>query len=787
VFTFGLILSVALAGIGVGSALYAALGSGRSRLWLLFGLSCAAEAACVALPYALGDRLALSALFLQTFWSIGFGGVVLGWFVVAFCVVFPAALLSGFQFPLLIALLGPGRSEVGRHVGRVYAANTLGAIAGALAGGFGLLPALGALGCWRAVTVLLAGWSVLVAALTCLRSVRQVLPVLLLSAASLALLGASGPSALFRHSQIGVGRVPLKLFDGPSSITAYSKQQSRSVEWEADGIESAVAVLHYDGISFTVNGKSDGSALTDAPTQVMGGLLGAALLPRVKKALVIGLGTGSTAGWLASLPEIERVDVAEIEPAIRHVAERCAAVNRDALNNPKLHLIQGDARELLSVLPDDYDLIFSEPSNPYRAGVASLYAREFYQAVKRRLQPQGLFVQWLQAYDIDAQGLRTIYATLASELGHIETWNGLREDLLLVASREPLVHDVPRLRARLSQEPFKTALRLAWYADGIEGFFSHYVANEDLTRALSAGVTQLNTDDISPVEFGFARNARGNLRASFAAIRAAAVKRTAERPRLRGGSVDFGRADFEAEAFALVNGSYNSADHLRADYKNRFAMLSKWAEADFLGAMQMWLISDLHHGNDSPSALERLARAEMLAREGSIESEREIGELLEDRPTESITLRAEYSMLHQRGKQGAEQTIEALHRYRSDPWPHPLIMLRLLNALKVNEPKDSALIPRWLEALDHPFALRVNESARDRTRLRLIELLGAKHPACVRVFESFEPHPIWTEEALELRAACYDQHRHGIRDQAARDLLLWRKQTPVPLERLLKP
>lgn len=788
VFTFGLILSVALAGIGAGSALYAALGSSRSRLWLLFGLSCAAEAVCVALPYALGDRVALSALFLQSFWSVGFGGVVLGWFVVASYVVFPAALLSGLQFPLLIALLGPGRSEVGRHVGRVYAANTLGAIAGALAGGFGLLPALGALASWRAVTVLLAGWSVLVTVLTCLRPLaraRQALPVLLLSAAGLSLLGATGPSAMFRHSQIGVGRVPLKLFDGPSSITSYIMQQRRSIDWEADGIESAVAVLHYDGISFAVNGKNDGSALTDAPTQVMGGLVGAALLPRVKRALVIGLGTGSTAGWLASLPEIERVDVAEIEPAIRHVAERCKAVNRDALNNPKLRLIHGDARELLSVLQDDYDLIFSEPSNPYRAGVASLYTREFYQSVKRRLQPQGLFVQWLQAYDIDAQGLRTIYATLAAELEHIETWNGLREDLLLVASRAPLVHDLPRVRARIAEEPFHTALRLAWYADGIEGFFAHYVANEDLTKALAAGVSQLNTDDVSPVEFGFARNARGNLRASFAAIRAAAVKRRAERPRLRGGAVDFARVDFEAEAFALVNGSYHSADHLRADYQNRFAMLSKWADADFLGAMQLWLISDLQRSDVPLSPLERLARAEMLAREGSIESEREIARLLEDRPTESIMLRAEYSMMHRRTQQGTSQVLEAMRRHREDPWPHPLLMLRLLSTLKVNEPHDSALVPRWLEALEQPFALRVNESARDRTRLRLVQLLGPKHAACVRVFESFEPFPMWTQEALELRAACYDEHRHPARDQAARDLLRWREETPVALEQLL--
>ena len=788
VFTFGLILSVALAGIGVGSALYAALRAGRSRLWLVFALSCAAEAACIALPYALGDRLALTALFLQSFWSLGFAGVVLGWFVVAVCVVFPAAVLSGFQFPLLIALLGPGRNNVGRHVGWVYAANTVGAITGALAGGFGLLPALTAPGAWRAVTVLLASWSLLVAALTLLRPrarSAQALPVLLLSAASIALLGASGPTAFFRHAPIGVGRVPFKVLDGPSAITSFMMQQRRAIDWEADGIESAVAISHYDGISFTVNGKSDGSALTDAPTQVMGGLLGAALLPRVKKALVIGLGTGSTAGWLASLPEIERVDVVEIEPAIRHVAERCKAVNHDALNNPKLNLIQGDARELLSLLEDRYDVIFSEPSNPYRAGIASLYAREFYQAVQRRLQPQGLFVQWVQAYDIEASGLRTIYATLAAEFAHLETWNGLREDLFLVASRDQLVHDVPRLRARIAEEPFKTALRLAWNAESIEGFFAHYVANEGLTRAMSAGAPQLNTDDISPVEFGFARNARGNLRASFAAIRAVAAERDAVRPLLHGGSIDFERVDFEAEAFALVHGSFHSAEHLSASYRSRFAMLAKWMEADFLGAMQLWLVSALHHSDSRPTAIERLARAEMLAYEGSIESEREIASLLADRPTESIAMRAQYSLLHQRSKQGSEQLLEALHRYRGDPWPYHLPMLRLLGTLQINTPSDAALVARWLEALEQPFALRVNEAARDRARLRLATLLGVKHPACVKVFASFEPYPIWNEEMLEFRNACYDEHKHPARDQATRDLLQWRDETPMTLERLL--
>jgi spermidine synthase len=791
VFSFGVILCVALFGIGTGSALYAAVSSTRPRLLAGFGLSCAAEAVCIALPFALGDRLALSALFLQPFAARGFSGSVLGWFSIALCVVFPAALLSGLQFPLLIALLGSGRAAVGRHVGSIYAANTSGAIAGALAGGFGLLPALGALGCWRAVSVLLAGWSLVAAALAfrqrrpSVRALAEAAGVLLLSAASLALVRADGPSAVFRHSPIGVGRVPLSQFDGPNAITAFLTQERRSVDWQTDGIESAVAITHYDGVSFIVNGKSDGSALTDAATQVMGGLLGAALLPHVQKALVIGLGTGSTAGWLASLPEIERVDVAEIEPAISQVARRCAAVNQDALKNKKLHVIRGDARELLSVLRDDYDVIFSEPSNPYRAGVASMYAQEFYAAVQRRLAPNGLFIQWLQAYDVDARSVATIYTTLASVFPHVETWNGLREDLLLVASRKELVHDVAALRARIAEEPFARALRLAWYTDSLEGFLAHYLADDAFTRVVAAGTAPLNTDDASPVEFGFARTARGGARFSSLSIFAAAQAREAERPRLRGGEVDWAHIDYEGEAFALVMGSATSPERLSPAYLNRFSMLSKWVSADFPAALELWSLMKSDGTGVAPTRIERLARAEMLAYDGSIESEREIDRLLRDRPTEATALHAVYLLRHGQAKAGSEMLRAALQRYRGDPWPHPLAMLRALSNLQIGDPIDRAFVPRWLEALAHPFALRVNESARDRTRLRLAYALGPAHPACVQVFESFEPYPPWSEDMLQFRSACYEAHAHALRDQAARDLQQFRRNAPVDFESLL--
>jgi spermidine synthase len=179
-------------------------------------------------------------------------------------------------------------------------------------------------------------------------------------------LSATGPTAAWRHSGIGAGRVaPGQVFASPNRFREWASLVRREIVWEGDGTESGVALIHSrSGYAFVVNGKSDGSARDDAGTQVVSGLLGALSHPNPRSALVIGLGTGSTAGWLGVVPSIERVDVVEIEPLILDVARACAPVNRDVLNNPKVHITIGDARETLLTTRDRYDVIASEPSNP---------------------------------------------------------------------------------------------------------------------------------------------------------------------------------------------------------------------------------------------------------------------------------------------------------------------------------------------------------------------------------------------------------------------------------------
>ena len=398
---------------------------------------------------------------------------------------------------MLIALLGRGRERIGWHIGLAYTCNTVGAIAGLLAGGLGLLPLLSATGAWKLSVVVLAGLVAIVWIASLIKD-RRVFPLTasaLLTAAAVLLLCVTGPTAAWRQSPIGAGRGEGETVNSPNAKEEWLRNARRYISYQVDGVESCLGISINSGVSFLINGKSDGHAVYDASTQVMIGLFGAILQPQATRALVVGLGSGSTAGWLGDIPSMERVDVVELERAVLKVAEVCAPVNRNVLANPKVHITIGDAREALLTTPEQYDLIVSEPSNPYRAGVASLYTREYYDAAARRLRPGGLFLQFVQAYEVDSSTIRSIFATFAASFPKVETWQTNGTDLLFVGSMEPVRYDADALRARMAQEPFKTALTKIWRVTDVEGLLAHYIANDSFSRKMASNgkVFQIRT------------------------------------------------------------------------------------------------------------------------------------------------------------------------------------------------------------------------------------------------------------------------------------------------------
>ena len=773
VFMFGIILAVALFGIGLGGLFYAALAPRRVTLGA-FALTCLVEAALLAFPYALGDRVATLALLLRPLGSLGFGGFVLAWTLVTMLVVLPAAVLSGVQFPMLIGLLGQGREQVGAQTGLAYAANTAGAVAGALAGGFGLLPALSVLGCWQLAVWMLAGLGFVSTLFVFLRrpGALGVPAVAVLAFLAVGfLIGNDGPTSVWGHSPIAVGRIPSQVTPSPNSFRGWLHTERRAIRWAQDGVESTVALNGRTGWAFVVNGKSDGHARTDAATQVMVGLVGAVLRPEVKRSLVVGLGTGSTAGWLGVIDGMERVDVAELEPAILRVAEVSAPVNRDVLNNPRVQIALGDARETLLASRETYDLIASEPSNPYRAGVASLFTQEFYRAVKSRLSDDGIFLQWVQAYNVDNRTLRSVYATLASVFPEVETWELRVNDLLLVASKKRTRYDLAQIRSTIAREPFRSALLSAWRVVDTDGFLSHFVARGTFARAIAfVDRAAINTDDKNLIEFGFARTAGDSTGDSHggrtAEIREVARARGEHRPSELDKDVDWSRVDEQWTAFRTSErADISPTEQMPEDRRHRhFAMLH------FLEGRSRESAMEWHSQSRDPIGPTELAVvATSYADTGDDLAKGYIERLRVLQPTEADAILGRLLLRQGRFAEAAEALRAAFEAYRTDPWPWPLIMEHALQSARELAGRSPDSITTLRPALETPFAVVMLDDARSEA---IMSFVLAREPdrSCVDALRPFEPYVPWHQALLNWRSRCYKMLHHAEADRAEGEL-----------------
>lgn len=791
-YTFGSILAVALAGIGTGGLLYALGRRERPPTLLGFGATCALEALLLIIPFALGDRLAFLALALQGLDPVGFGGLIVEWTAVTTVVVLPPALVAGYQFPLLVGLVGRGRRHLGREVGATYAWNTLGAIAGSVAGGFGLLPLLTAPGTWRWTTV---GLALLAAAAVALgrsgsrgrvQPAGGTVPVVLLALVALLLAATPGPSAFWRHSGIG-GRRADRDLDGPNAVRAAVRDARDRLIWEAEGRESSVSLIHGNGYTFMVNGKTDGSALGDAPTQVMSGLIGAMLHPDPRRALVIGLGTGSTAGWLAALPGMERVDVVELEPAVIRVAEACAEVNRRVLERDNVNLIVGDGREFLLTTDRRYDVIFSEPSNPYRAGISSLFTREFYRAAVERLAADGLFIQWLQGYEVDASVVRTAYGTLASVFPAVESWQVDTLDLLLVAGREPVTHDWARVAARAAREPYETALERVWGVRGAAGFYSGFLGGPGLARAMAEARARrgepLNTDDHPVIEYGFVRNLgrKGLFEIDELAdlARGLGVDRPVFAEPPGSPAPDWHAVEEAASARGIFlqaipdpspSGGYPGVG-------SRVLARRSFLDERLPAALAAWEGQDREP--EQPADL--LLVAESMAVAGADRAPEAAERLRPMLPgaAEAVLARYRYETGElARATTHLESFFEVL---REEPWLPAGLEHRVLQLADWLGQEDRGLALRLFEATERPFAAGVAERNRRVLRLRLAASAGFEEH-CVEAYEALEPHVPWEGPTLNNRMICYRENDHRLLERAREELAAWNRGEPPRLD-----
>ena len=439
VYAFASMLLAMLLGIAAGTLVYERLRV-RPRpeallgpVWLLGGfLSLASVALLGFLP---GAFLGLMRVIPTTFAAHTLAGLGL-----ALLVLLPVTTLLGIGFPLLLHLAGGQGAQ--RQAGRLYAWNTAGAIAGALAADLLLIGALGLQGASLALAGLL-----LAAGTAALLSRRSGLVAS--AAAACVLLGAVALAPYFRpwnpvSMTSGVYEYGLEWEDRPG-FTLSGLARERSLLFYEEGREAVVAVAERGGRRFlSVNGKTDaGSGAEDVLTQRFIAHVPLLLHESPKRVLVVGWGSGASAAAAALYP-VEHITCVEIEPATLRAAPLFEELSGHVRRDPRFALVFGDGRSHLLRSGDVYDVIVSEPSNPWITGVSNLFTREFYEMALARLAPQGVFGQWFHYYRFEPEDVKVELRTFAAVFPHVSLWlvppvpgpdgPSLAADLLLVGA-----------------------------------------------------------------------------------------------------------------------------------------------------------------------------------------------------------------------------------------------------------------------------------------------------------------------------------------------------------------
>ena len=581
---------------------------------------------------------------------------------------------------------------------------------------------------------------------------KAAMGVAVLAVATFAAMFAEGPTAAWRHSGIGVGRT-IDFSKGPNVVRQWMNEHRQTLAWEADGIESSIAINSWDGLSFIVNGKSDGNGLTDAATQVGIAILGGVLHKDPNTALVIGLGTGETAGWLAEMEGVERVDVVELEPAIDEMARRSSELNHNVLEHPRVRRIYNDGREFVLTTKNTYDLVISEPSNPYRAGVATLYTTEFYRAVRQRLNPDGLFMQWLQAYDVDARTVNTVLATARDVFPHVEVWQTMPNDLQLVCSVTPLKYSAAQLRQRIASPTMKRALAESWNVYDFEGFLAHFMAGPGWADEIAGqGGAPLNTDDRTLLEYRFAKTVgRGNP-FSVESMRKHLADLGSHQPELGNEVIDWNTVEIRRQEFNLLFQSKPSAE-LLPDAED--VLLIKAFEAYQAGEYARVVARWPAKYREPASVIQRMVLARSYAELGRPDCLAHIAALEEQFPIEAAAINAVfYSQIGNVPQ--ATRSLETYYTLLSkNPWLVTIVADAALVRTTQLAEADRAAAEQLYPLVSRPMASFRFDYLRKLVRFYVAQKLGAEK--MVEALAELEPHIRWTEDVLRPRGGV----RHG--------------------------
>lgn len=422
-------------------------------------------------------------------------------FLTSALVTLPATMGMGAMFPLTLRVWTSGGGNVGRDVGVVYAGNTAGSIVGAWLPGFILMPLWGLERTLHAGMILNLALALMMLIVSAADSEKKeakaakkkdlaevgarqvpvwhavtvyVLAPLIPALIALGYLGTAKPDSPLRWnlSQMTLGVFRLSLARDACNPETWGEPD---LVYYHDGLSTTVSVerwgRHY---ALKNNGKVDASNGDDMPTQIMVAGFPLTLHPAGPENLdvaVVGFGSGVSVGTALQFP-VRSVDVIELERSIPEASRFFEDVNHleypltdfPYVQMDRLTVINDDGRNYLASTDKQYDIILSEPSNPWITGVSDLFTTDHFRITKQRLRPGGIYAQWVQLYEISPENIKTIYRTFASQFRHVVVFaaEDLSSDTVLIGSDQPIAMDLDDLQRSFAIPRVKTELERAY-------------------------------------------------------------------------------------------------------------------------------------------------------------------------------------------------------------------------------------------------------------------------------------------------------------------------------------
>ena len=413
--------------------------------------------------------------------------------VTVFALLVPAAVGLGLSLPLALSLVGPAATAQ-RQVAALYALNTVSGVLGTLSFGW-LLSSFGLEGTFRVVPVgLLIAASVAFATSPSSPARRAGVATALLCAA---LASAFAPLAWDRQLLAsGIYKYSRGL---PSDLDVGELLSAGTLHYYRDGQLATISVKTFAGkTSLSVDGKVDGSTGGDMLTQELAAHIPLLLHEQPDDVLVVGLGTGVTVSSAASHP-VARLDVVEISPEVVEASYHFVDDNKNVLDDRRLRLIVGDARSHMALSTRQYNVVISEPSNPWLAGVAALFTKEAFADMRSRLAPGGIACQWVHTYDMSEADFRSIVATFQSVFPAATLWTIGETDMLLVSATDELDDRIVNVGGAWSRESARKDLERVGIADPFA--VVSLWAGGPRTLGRLAGGAELQVDDRMALEF----------------------------------------------------------------------------------------------------------------------------------------------------------------------------------------------------------------------------------------------------------------------------------------------